>query len=199
MASRIFLIRHGETEWSLAGRHTSRTDLPLTERGERDARALGAELRSVDFSLVLTSPAQRARRTCELAALPRSAEVTPDLVEWGYGEYEGRRTADIVRERPGWDLFRDGCPGGESPAQVSDRVDRVLERLKARTGDVAVFAHGHFTHVMGARWIGLPVFQAKHFSVGAASVGVLRLARGESGPPVIGLWNARPGRPLFAP
>lgn len=199
MATRIFIIRHGETEWSLAGRHTSRTDLPLTERGERDARALGAELRSVDFSLVLTSPALRARRTCELARLPRSAEVSPDLVEWSYGEYEGRRTADIVQERPGWDLFRDGCPGGESPAEVSDRVDRVLARLRARNGDVAVFAHGHFTHVMAARWIGLPVLSAKHFSVGAASVGVLGLARGGAGAPVIALWNARPGRPLFAP
>jgi len=128
--------------------------------------------------------------------LQRERAVTDDLAEWGYGDYEGRRTADIVRERPGWDLFRDGCPGGESPAQVSDRVDRVLARLRTQAGDVAVFAHGHFTHVMAARWIGLPVLLAKHFSVAAASVGVLSLARGESGPPVIALWNSRPWRPL---
>jgi broad specificity phosphatase PhoE len=196
MVPRIFLIRHGETEWSLTGRHTSRTDLPLTEKGERDAVALGETLRAVDFGLVLSSPALRARRTCELAGLSTPAEIVPDLVEWQYGEDEGRRTADIVLERPGWDLFRDGCPGGESPDQVSDRVDRVLARLRAQPGNVAVFSHGHLGHVLAARWIELPVLQARHFSVAPASVGVLGLARGESGPPVIALWNATPWRPL---
>lgn len=196
MASRIFLIRHGETEWSLSGRHTSRTDLPLTENGERDARALGAALRGADFARVLTSPALRARRTCELAGLPRAAEISADLREWDYGEYEGRRSDDIVRERPDWDLFRDGCPGGETPAQVSDRVDRVLSRARAQDGNVALFSHGHLAHVMAARWLGLPVLQARHFSVAAASVSILGLARGDSGDPVLALWNARPGRPL---
>jgi broad specificity phosphatase PhoE len=196
MASRIFVIRHGETEWSLTGRHTSRTDLALTEKGERDAVELGAQLRRVDFSLVLSSPSLRARRTCELAGLPKPPEIDPDLVEWQYGEYEGRRTAEIVRERPGWDLFRDGAPGGESPDQVAVRVDRALGRLRNRPGDVAVFCHGHLAHVLAARWIELPVLQSRHFSVAPASVGVLALARGESGPPVIALWNSRPWRPL---
>ncbi|HXT01106.1 MAG TPA: histidine phosphatase family protein [Elusimicrobiota bacterium] len=195
MPSRVFIIRHGETEWSLSGRHTSRTDLPLTEAGERDARAVGAELRSVEFRLVLSSPALRARRTCELAGPTRASEIEPALVEWGYGEYEGRTTAEIVRERPDWDLFRDGCPGGETPAQVSGRVDRVLARARAQGGNVALFTHGHLAHVMAARWIGLPVLQARHFSVAAASVSILGLARGDSGAPVIALWNSRPGRP----
>src|ERR1700752_659531 len=119
MSSRIFIVRHGETEWSSSGRHTSRTDLPLIERGVHDARAVGAELRSVDFGLVLTSPALRARQTCELAGLSREATIEADLAEWFYGEYEGKRSAEILQERPGWDLFRDGCPGGETPAQVS--------------------------------------------------------------------------------
>jgi probable phosphoglycerate mutase len=196
MESRIFLIRHGETEWSLAGRHTSRTDLPLTEKGERDARSVGEALRGIAFERVLTSPALRARRTCELAGLPRAPEIDPALVEWQYGDYEGRRTSEIAAERPGWDLFRDGCPGGESPAQMSDRVDGVIARLRAADGNVAVFAHGHFSHVLGTRWIGQSVENARHFSVGSASVGILGLARGESGPPAILLWNARPGRPL---
>ena len=196
MPPRIYVVRHGETEWSLAGRHTSRTDLPLTGKGERDARSVGEALRGIDFSLVLSSPALRARRTCELAGLPKAPESDPGLVEWQYGEYEGRRTAEIVRERPDWDLFRDGCPGGESAAQMSDRVDGVVARLRKADGNVAVFAHGHFAHVLGTRWIGLSILSARHFSVGAASVGILGLARGESGPPAILLWNARPGRPL---
>jgi broad specificity phosphatase PhoE len=196
MASRIFLVRHGETEWSLSGRHTSRTDIPLTERGERDASALGAELRAVDFGLVLSSPARRARRTRELAGPPGAAEIEPDLVEWGYGEYEGRRTAEIVQERPDWDLFRDGCPGGETPAQVSDRADRLLARLRTRAGNVALFSHGHFGHVLAARWIGLPVLEARRFPLDAASVSILGLERGDSGAPVLALWNSRPWRRL---
>lgn len=192
MASRIFLVRHGETAWSLAGRHTSRTDLPLTERGERDASALGAELRAVDFGLVLSSPARRARRTCELAGLPRTAEIEPGLAEWDYGEYEGRRTSEIVEERPGWDLFRDGCPGGETPVQVSDRADRFLAGLRARAGDVAAFSHGHFGRVLAARWIGLAVLEARHFPLDSASVSILGLERGDSGVPVLALWNSRP-------
>jgi probable phosphoglycerate mutase len=196
MANLIFLIRHGETEWSLSGRHTSRTDLPLLERGETDARSVGEALRSVEFALVLTSPALRARRTCELAGLRRPAEIEPNLAEWFYGDYEGRRSAEIVRERPDWDLFRDGCPGGETPGQVSARVDRVLARARGVDGNVALFSHGHLAHAAGARWIGLPVLQARHFSVAPASVSVLGLARGDSGDPVLSLWNARPGRPL---
>ncbi len=140
MDSRVFLVRHGETDWSKSGRHTSRTDISLNDEGERDARALGARLRAIAFSRILTSPRLRARRTCELAGLPRPAAVDPDLAEWDYGDYEKLRTSEILTERPGWNLFRDGCPGGESPDQVSDRADRLSARLGTLEGTVAAFS-----------------------------------------------------------
>ena len=138
----IHLARHGETAWSLSGQHTGRTDLPLTERGERNARALGQRLRGLEFAKVYTSPLQRAARTCELAGFGASAEIDPDLVEWDYGQYEGRRTAEIHAERPDWQLFHDGCPGGESPGQIGARADRVVGRVRAIKGDVLVFRAG---------------------------------------------------------
>jgi broad specificity phosphatase PhoE len=138
----LYLARHGETIWSLSGQHTGRTDLPLTERGERNARALGKRLRGLAFAKVFTSPLQRAARTCELAGFGAVAEIDPDLFEWNYGQYEGRRTAEIHAERPDWQLFRDGCPGGESPDQIGARADRVVERVRAIKGDVLVFSSG---------------------------------------------------------
>src|SRR6059058_2196960 len=147
----VYLARHGETAWSLSGQHTGLTDLPLTERGERNARALGERLRGLTFAKVFTSPLQRATRTCELAGFGPVAEVDRDLIEWNYGQYEGRRTAEILAERPDWQLFRDGCPGGETPAQVGARADRVISRLRALAspavsmpGDVLLFSSGHF-------------------------------------------------------
>lgn len=188
--ARIYLIRHGETAWSLSGQHTGQSDIPLTERGERDVRGLAKPLRAVRFSGVLSSPLLRARRTCELAALEPAADLDPDLAEWDYGDYEGQRSADIHKERPDWNLFRDGCPRGESPVQVSERADRVIARLRAREGNVAVFSHGHFGRVLAARWIGLPVGQARHFLLGTASLGILGYEHNLPETPAIVLWNA---------
>jgi broad specificity phosphatase PhoE len=159
-----YLARHGETAWSLSGQHTGRTDLPLTKRGERNARALGKRLQGPTFAQVLTSPLQRALRTCELAGFGAAVEIDPDLVEWGYGHYEGRCTADIHAELPDWQLFRDGCPGGESPEQVGARADRVIERVRAVRGDVLLFSSGRFLRVLAARWFGLegPVLATRH-------------------------------------
>lgn len=151
----ILLARHGETDWSISGRHTGATDLALTPRGERNARRLGQRLAGMTFVKVLTSPLQRARRTCDLAGFGTLAEIDPDLVEWDYGAYEGRTTADIRRERPGWEIFRDGCPGGESVAAIAARADRVVARLRALAGDVLLFSSGHFLRVLAARWCGI--------------------------------------------
>ena len=192
MPSLLYLIRHGETAWSLSGQHTGRTDVPLTERGEREARRLAPRLRAVDFVGALSSPAMRARRTCELAGLRRAPSIDPDLAEWDYGDYEGRRSADILKERPGWNLFRDGCPGGESPAQVSARADRIVARLKPAPGIFAVFSHGHFGRVVAARWIGLPVLEAQRFLLGTASVSILGFEHDSPAEPVIALWNSAP-------
>ena len=160
----IYLARHGETAWSISGQHTGLTDLPLTERGERNAQRLGERLSGVTATKVFTSPLQRAARTCELAGFGAVAEIDPDLVEWDYGEYEGRRSADILKERPDWLLFRDGCPGGESPGQVGARADRVMSRLRGIQGDVLVFSSGHFIRVLAARWLGLEAGAAgRHF------------------------------------
>ena len=149
----VYLARHGETAWSLSGRHTGRTDIPLTERGEDNARRLRGRLAGITFTEVLVSPLQRARRTCDLAGFGAVATVFPDLVEWDYGDYEGRLTSDIRRERPGWYLFRDGCPGGESLAEVSARADRVITRLRADAGRILVFGHGHFFRILArAGW-----------------------------------------------
>jgi probable phosphoglycerate mutase len=185
----IYLARHGETAWSLTGQHTGLTDLPLTERGERNARQLGERLRGLTFARVYTSPLQRARRTCELAGFGAVAEVDPDLVEWDYGQYEGRRTAEIRVERPGWELFRDGCPGGESPAQASARADRVVSRLRAVQGHMLLFSSGHFIRVLATRWIELEVTaSARRFMLSTASLSAVGYEN-ELSRPVIRLWN----------
>jgi broad specificity phosphatase PhoE len=185
----IYLARHGETAWSLTGQHTGLTDLPLTERGERNARQLGERLRGLTFAKVYTSPLQRAARTCELAGFGAVAEVDRDLVEWDYGQYEGRRTAEIRAERPDWELFRDGCPGGESPAQASARADRVVHRLRAVQGDVLLFSSGHFIRVLATRWIGLEVTaSARRFMLSTASLSAVGYEN-ELARPVIRLWN----------
>ena len=164
----VYLARHGETAWTLSGQHTGLTDLPLTERGERNARRLEERLRGLSFAKVFTSPLQRARRTCELAGFGAVAEIDPDLVEWNYGEYEGRRTADIHRERPDWQLFRDGCPGGESPSQVGARADRAIKRVRAIEGNVLLFSSGHFLRVLAARWLGLEPGAGRFFLLSTA-------------------------------
>jgi probable phosphoglycerate mutase len=189
----VYLARHGETAWSLSGQHTGLTDLPLTERGERNARSLGERLKGLRFAKVLTSPLQRAARTCELAGF--GAEVDRDLVEWDYGQYEGRRSADIRLERPDWQLFRDGCPGGESPDQIGARADRVVSRVRALAspaapgpGDVLLFSSGHFLRVLTARWLGLEPAAGKFFLLSTASLSALGYEHDRS-QPVIRLWN----------
>ena len=183
-----YLGRHGETAWSLSGQHTGRTDLPLTERGERNARALGERLRGLVFARVFTSPLQRAVRTCELAGFGAVAEIDSDLVEWDYGQYEGRRTAEILAQRPGWQLFRDGCPGGESPDEVGARADRVVGRVRAIKGDVLIFSSGHFLRVLAARWLGLGTAGGRYLLLGTASLSALGYEHNRA-EPVIRLWN----------
>lgn len=185
----IYVARHGETAWSLSGQHTGLTDLPLTERGEGNARRLGERLKGLTFTKVFTSPLQRAARTCELAGFGAGAEVDRDLLEWNYGVYEGRRTAEILAERPGWQLFRDGCPGGESPDQVGARADRVVSRLRAARGDVLLFSSGHFLRVLAARWLGLEAAAGTYFLLSTASLGMLAYEHNHLAEPVIRLWN----------
>jgi broad specificity phosphatase PhoE len=184
----IYLARHGETAWSLSGQHTGFTDLPLTERGERNARALEKRLQGLTFALVLTSPLQRAARTCALAGFGDRAEVDRDLVEWNYGAYEGRRTSEIRVERPGWQLFHDGCPGGESPAQVGARADRVVHRLRAVQGDVLLFSSGDFLRVLASRWVGLDPGAGRYFLLSTASLSALSYQHSPS-EPAIRFWN----------
>ena len=190
MPLRLYLIRHGETEWSLASRHTGRTDLPLTARGEDAARELAPRLREIQFAHVLTSPLERARRTCELTGLGAAAAIEPDLAEWDYGDYEGQRSVDIRKQRAGWNVFRDGCPHGETPAQVCERADRLIAHLRALEGNVALFSHGQFGCVLAARWIGLPLVEAQHFALGTASLGILGFDPHHPEVAVIALWNA---------
>jgi probable phosphoglycerate mutase len=185
----IYVARHGETAWSLSGQHTGLTDLPLTERGEGNARRLGERLKGLTFTKVFTSPLQRAARTCELAGFGAGAEVDRDLLEWNYGNYEGRRTAEILAERPGWQLFRDGCPGGESPDQIGARADRVVSRLRAARGDVLLFSSGHFLRVLAARWLGLEPGSGRYFLLSTASLGMLAYEHNHLSEPVIRLWN----------
>ena len=184
----ITLARHGETAWTKTRQHTGRTDLPLTEQGEQDARRLGARLHGMTFAKVFTSPLQRAARTCALAGLGAAAESDPDLVEWDYGKYEGRTSAEIRAEQPGWELFRDGCPGGESPAQVGARADRVVARLRALDSDVALFSSAHFLRVLTARWLGLEPAAGRLFLLGTASLSALTYEH-DRAHPVVGLWN----------
>jgi len=184
----VYLARHGETAWSLSGQHTGLTDLPLTERGERNARRLGERLAGMRFAKVFTSPLQRAARTCELAGFGGLAEAAPDLVEWNYGEYEGRRTSEIRAGRPDWQLFRDGCPGGESPHQVAARADRIIARVRAVRGDVLIFSSGHFVRVLAARWLGLDAAAGRYFLLGTASLSALGYEH-DAQEPVIRLWD----------
>ena len=170
---RLYLIRHGGTEWSLSGQHTGRTDVALTTRGQDEARTLEPILRAIQFKRVLTSPARRAQETCVLAGLGGSAEIEPDLAEWDYGAYEGRTSSDIRQKRPGWEVFRDGCPGGESVEAVSMRADRLITRAVALNGNVALFSSGQFGCSLAVRWIGLSVLQAQHLVLGTASISVL--------------------------
>jgi probable phosphoglycerate mutase len=185
----IYLARHGETTWTLTGQHTGLTDLPLTEAGERNARRLADRLKGLIFRKVFTSPLQRAARTCQLAGFGDIVNIDPDLVEWNYGEYEGRTGAQIRAERPDWQLFRDGCPGGESPQQVAARADRVIRRLRDAQGNVLVFSSGHFIRVLASRWIGVePSVNARSFMLSTASLSALGYENDLSRP-VIRLWN----------
>ncbi len=185
---RIVLARHGETEWTITGQHTGRSDLPLTERGERNAENQGPLLARYEFDAVFTSPLQRARRTCELAGYGGRAERWDDILEWDYGEYDGRTTDEIKQGRPGWDLFRDGCPGGESVSEVGARADRVVERLRRLDGTVLLFGHGHFFRVLGARWIGLPPSAGRVLVLSTAAVSVLGYEHDRDDPGLL-LWN----------
>ncbi|HTS55320.1 MAG TPA: histidine phosphatase family protein [Burkholderiales bacterium] len=184
----VYLARHGETAWSLSGQHTGLTDLPLTERGERHARQLGERLQGLTFAKVFTSPLQRAARTCELAGFGAAAEVDRDLLEWNYGDYEGRTSADIHAGRPDWQLFRDGCPGGESPEQVGARADRAVRRLRAIEGDVLLFSSGHLLRMLAARWLGLEPATGRYFVLGTASLSALGYEHSLA-EPAIRLWD----------
>jgi len=183
-----YLARHGETAWSLTGQHTGLTDIPLTERGERNARRLGERLAALTFAQVFTSSLRRAFRTCELAGFAAVATVDPDLVEWNYGKYEGRRSAEIRAERPDWQLFRDGCPGGETPDDVAVRADRVVSRVRAVQGDVLLFSSGHFLRVLAARWLGLEPGAGRFFLLSTASLSALGYEH-DLTQPVVRLWD----------
>ena len=184
----FYLARHGETAWSLSGQHTGLTDLPLTEHGERNARQLGERLRGLKFARVFTSTLQRAKKTCELSGFGKVAEVDPDLLEWNYGEYEGLRSAEIHARNPGWRIFRDGCPGGESPAQVADRADRMIKRVRAVGDDVLVFSSAHFLRALTARWLGQATTAGDFFLLNTASLSVLSYEH-ELSQPAVQLWN----------
>jgi probable phosphoglycerate mutase len=190
--TRIYFFRHGETEWSISGQHTGRTDVTLTARGEAQARALVPWILGIQFARVLTSPRQRARRTCELAGLGETARTDEKLTEWDYGDYEGQRSIDICKTRPDWNVFQDGCPGGEMPAQVADRADRLIAELSALDANVALFSHGEFGCVLAARWIALPASHGQHFSLGPASSSILGHRDGHPTIRIIALWNADP-------
>lgn len=186
----VYLARHGETAWSLSGQHTGRTDLPLTGRGEDQARALGQRLHGLVFRKVLTSPSQRAVRTCALAGFGATADTDPDLAEWDYGAYEGRRTAEILTERPDWQLFRDGAPGGEMAEQVAARADRAIARIRAVHGNVLVVSSAHISRVLAARWLGLPPSGGLYFFLGTASLSLLGYEH-DMTEPIIRLWNGQ--------
>lgn len=189
----LYLFRHGQTVWSLSGQHTGSSDIPLTAKGEDEARALLPWVRTIKFACVLTSPRLRAMRTCELVGLGHAAENEPDLAEWDYGDYEGKRSSEIRVDRPYWNIYRDGCPNGELPSQVSDRADRLIGRLCKMSGDVALFSHGHFGPALAARWIGLAVEQGQHLPLSTASLSILSCNPAHQDVRVIALWNATPG------
>ncbi|MBV8436641.1 MAG: histidine phosphatase family protein [Silvibacterium sp.] len=184
----VYLARHGDTAWTVSGQHTGLTDLPLLPEGEENARRLGERLKGLQFAKVFTSPLQRAKRTCELAGFGSVAATDPDLVEWDYGKYEGLLSAQILKERPDWKLFRDGCPGGESPAQVGERADRVIGRVQGIAGNVLLFSSGHFLRVLGARWVGLEAAGGRYFTLSTASLSIVGYEHNLS-EPVVRLWN----------
>lgn len=188
----VWLIRHGETEWTVSRRHTGLTDLPLTQAGEDQARSLRNWLQAVSFEKVFCSPLRRAVRTCEVSGYGAVAEVDRDLVEWNYGDYEGQKRPEILAERPKWVIFRDGCPNGESPAEVAVRADRFLSRARTPSGNVAVFSSGHFLRVLIARWLGLDPSAGRHFKLGTATLTVLGFDHNSTDEPVIRLLNETP-------
>ncbi|TMH36519.1 MAG: histidine phosphatase family protein [Betaproteobacteria bacterium] len=185
----VYLARHGETAWSASGRHTGMTDLPLTQRGEQNARDLGERLKAVPFARIFTSPLQGAVRSSSLAGFGANAEIDPDLVEWNYGQYEGRTSAEIHAERPDWQLFLDGCPGGESPTDVATRADRVVARARAVQGNVLLFSSAHFLRMLAARWLGLDPSAGRYWVLSTASLSTLGYEH-DAAEPVIRLWNA---------
>lgn len=183
----VYVIRHGETEWSLSGQHTGITDIPLTDNGRKNARLLQPVLAKQSFGLILTSPLRRARETCELAGLGQQAEIDQDLLEWNYGEYEGVTSEEIHKENPGWMVFTNGSPGGESPEDVARRVDRIIVKVRGVKGNVALFAHGHVLRVLAARWLDLPPKAGQHFLLDTGTLNVLSYYRGF---PAVKRWNA---------
>lgn len=186
-SQQVFVVRHGETEWSLSGQHTGTTDIPLTEHGRQVARHLQPILAKESFALVLTSPLQRARETSRLAGFGEVVKVEPDLVEWNYGRYEGLTTSQIQAVAPDWVLFRDGCPGGERPEEIAARADRVIARMRAVEGSILLFAHGHVLRVLATRWLGLPPSAGQHFLLDTATLNILGYYRGV---PAMKRWNA---------
>jgi len=186
---RLYLARHGDTDWTESRQHTGRTDLPLNAHGEKRARELGERLRQFQFDRIFTSPLQRAWRTCELAGFGAIAEVDDDLMEWDYGQMEGMRTSEILIDRPGWELFRDGCPGGEMPQDVANRADRFIAKVQSLSGNVLAFSSGHIIRMIAARWFGLPPAAGRPFFCRPASVGVLGYEHDRREEPVIQLWN----------
>jgi len=183
------MARHGDTAWTDSHQKTGRTDMPLNERGEEHARQIGVQLSRFSFSHVFTSPLQRASQSCELAGFGAGAEVDPNLLEWNYGRFEGKRTCEILQQRPGWELFRDGCPDGESTGDVAGRADRFIARVHSMTGDVLAFSSGHIIRMIAARWLGLPSAAGRSFYCDPASVGVLGFEHNSLEEPVIRLWN----------
>lgn len=187
---RVYLVRHGETPWSLTGQHTGKTDIALTQHGEKQALALAPLLNAIEFDHVLTSPALRARQTSELAGYAGQAVVDSNFAEWDYGDYEGRVSSEIRRARPGWNVFRDGCPGGESPWDVTSRTDRANVLLYALSGNILLFSHGQFGRSLAVRWIGLPIIEAQHFEMDPASVSILAFSPAHPELAVIARWNS---------
>ncbi len=185
---KVYLARHGETAWSISGQHTGLTDLPLTERGEENARQLGERLQGLRIGSVLTSPLKRATRTCELAGFGENAKPDDDLVEWNYGQYEGTKTSEIQAQRPDWEIFRDGCPAGELVADVGARADRIIQRIRDAEHDVLLFSHGHFLHVFAARWLGMEPVTGRFFYLDTAALSILGYHHDREDP-VIRLWN----------
>lgn len=192
MTPRLFFMRHGETEWSSSGRYSGRADIALTEQGETEARELGKRIASISFDHVLTSPLLRASQTCQLAGLSQHSEIATDLVEWDNGDYEGKTPSEIRALRPEWNLFRDGCPDGETPTQISARADRLIKRLSELDGNIALFSHSHLGRVLAARWIGLSVEQAEPFLLNTASISILGCKHDRRDQPAIELWNSVP-------